>query len=91
MSIDRFVTPVGFDTASLFFDDATSAQSFVPPIWFGRDVTGEAAYEPSAVAVAGVPPIGDLTLNNAALDGVLDLLEPKFSPGALRKPIGERP
>ncbi|GEP09033.1 hypothetical protein [Methylobacterium gnaphalii] len=89
VAIDRFVTPPGLDTASLIFADSDSAQTFVPPVWFGREVTGEAGFEPAAVAIGGVPAGGELTLNNAALDAVLDLLEPRFGLGALRRAVGE--
>ncbi len=79
--IDRYVTPGGLDLVSVVFDDKDQAAAFSTPVWFGREVTDEPAYERSALAIQGVPSTGDMTLTNAALDAVLDLIEPRFGFG----------
>ncbi len=76
--IDRYVTPGGLDLVSVAFDDGDQAAAFSTPTWFGREVTDDTAFERSALAIQGIPATGDMTLTNAALDAVLDLIEPRF-------------
>ncbi len=83
--IDRYVRPSGLDIVSLVFPDAGAAQGFTPPVWFGAEVTADKAYEGQSIALTGVPSTGDIPLNNAALDAVLDLIEPRF--GSNRPPF----
>lgn len=79
--IDRYVSPGSIDLVSVIFDDASQASSFQPPVWFGREVTTEPTFERSALAIQGVPAAGELSLSNAALDAVLDIIEPRFGFG----------
>ncbi|MDP4022383.1 hypothetical protein Q8W71_07100 [Methylobacterium sp. NEAU 140] len=79
--IDRYVTPGSLDLLSVAFDSADEAGAFQPPAWFGRDVTGEGAYERATLAIQGVPAGEEVALSNAALDAVLDLIEPRFGFG----------
>jgi CYTH domain-containing protein len=79
--IDRYVTPGGLDLVSVTFDDKDQAAAFSTPQWLGREVTDDPAYERSALAIQGVPGTGEMTLTNAALDAVLDLIEPRFGFG----------
>lgn len=37
------------------FDDEASARAFVPPAWFGREVTDDLRYRNSALARCGLP------------------------------------
>ena len=83
--VDRYVRPSGLDVVSLVFPDAAAAQGFAPPVWFGAEVTTDKAYDGQAIALTGVPSPGDIPLSNAALDAVLDLIEPRF--GANRPPF----
>ena len=79
--VDRYTQPAGFDLASVAFETEAAAQAFAPPAWFGTEVTGDAAYERHAIALQGVPQAGETSLSNAALDAVLDLIEPRFGLG----------
>jgi CYTH domain-containing protein len=79
--LDRYVSPGNLDVVSVGFDNENDARGFAVPAWFGREVSEEAAYERQAVALEGVPQAGDIALSNAALDAVLDLLEPRFGFG----------
>jgi CYTH domain-containing protein len=79
--IDRYVSPGSLDLVSITFDNETDANAFVAPIWFGREVSSDSAYERHAVALQGPPQAGEISLNNAALDAVLDLIEPRFGFG----------
>ena len=83
--VDRYVRPSGLDIVSLVFPDAAAAQSFTPPVWFGTEVTTDKAYDGQSIALTGVPTPGDIPLSNAALDAVLDLIEPRF--GSNRPPF----
>lgn len=79
--IDRYVSPGSLDLVSVAFDDGGQASAFQAPAWFGREVTNEAAFERAALAIQGVPAAGETSLSNAALDAVLDLIEPRFGFG----------
>lgn len=83
--VDRYVRPSGLDIVSLVFSDAAAAQGFTPPVWFGAEVTTDKAYDGQSIAITGVPNPGDIPLSNAALDAVLDLIEPRF--GSNRPPF----
>lgn len=79
--IDRYVSPGSLDLVSVAFDDASQASAFQAPVWFGREVTNEPTFERSALAIQGVPAASELSLSNAALDAVLDIIEPRFGFG----------
>jgi len=55
-------------------------------VWFGREVTNEPTFERSALAIQGVPAAAELSLSNAALDAVLDIIEPRFGFGRYNSP-----
>ncbi len=76
--VDRYVRPAGLDLVSLVFEEAEAAKAFVPPVWFGAEVSTDAAYHGQAIALTGVPSAGEVPLSNAALEAVLDLIEPRF-------------
>ncbi|KUF08865.1 CYTH domain-containing protein [Pseudoponticoccus marisrubri] len=44
-----------FRLVEVEFDDAAAAKAFIPPDWFGREVTGETAYGNKVMAFDGVP------------------------------------
>jgi CYTH domain-containing protein len=53
--------------------------NFVPPPWFGAEVSDDAAYENRSLAVERRPHVPEVPLSNAALDAVLDLIESRSS------------
>lgn len=79
--IDRYTTPAGLDLINVAFEDENASKAFLQPIWFGPEVTDNAAYDRHAIALQGVPEAERVGLNNAMLDAVLDLLEPRFGMG----------
>jgi CYTH domain-containing protein len=81
IAIDRYVTPGSLDLISVVFDSDGEAAGFQAPNWFGRDVSGDPAFERQSLAIQGVPAAEEVPLNNAALDAVLDLIEPRFGFG----------
>ncbi|MDR7036474.1 MULTISPECIES: hypothetical protein [Methylobacterium] len=84
--IDRYVSPGSLDLISVAFDNENDANGFVAPVWFGREVSQDAAYERHTVALQGPPQAGEINVNNAALDAVLDLIEPRFGFGRYNAP-----
>lgn len=81
IQIDRYTNPAKLDLISVPFDDETTSKAFRVPIWFGTEVTTDAAYDRHAIALQGPPEPARLGLNNAMLDAVLDLFEPRFGMG----------
>lgn len=81
VAIDRYVTPGSLDLISVAFDNDGEAAGFHTPSWFGREVSGEPAFERQSLAIQGVPAAEEVSLSNAALDAVLDLIEPRFGFG----------
>lgn len=81
VTIDRYVTPGNLDLISVAFDNDGDAGAFQTPNWFGREVSSEPAYERQALAIQGVPAGEEVPLSNAALDAVLDMIEPRFGFG----------
>jgi CYTH domain-containing protein len=45
----------GLVVAEVEFEDEAEARAFVPPGWFGREVTDDARYKNHALAVLGLP------------------------------------
>ncbi|HEX8417500.1 MAG TPA: hypothetical protein VF641_07830 [Methylobacterium sp.] len=79
--VDRYSAPGTLDLVSVTFETESEANAFAPPPWFGTEVTSDPAYERHAVAIEGPPRPGEVGLNNAALEAVLDLIEPRFGFG----------
>jgi CYTH domain-containing protein len=79
--IDRFMTPTALDVVSVDFATKAEADAFLPPIWFGTEVTGDDSYTGRAIAIAGRPRAPEVPLSNSALETVLDLLESRPEEG----------
>jgi len=77
--LDRFMTPGPFDLLTVEFEEPAQVSAFSPPAWFGPEVTGDAAYENRAIALNGIPAIGEVPLSNSALESLLDVLENRFA------------
>ena len=46
----------GLVVAEVEFDDEQAAREFMPPAWFGREVTGEPGWANRSLGVDGLPP-----------------------------------
>lgn len=79
--VDRYSAPAPIDMVSLVFENEGEANGFSPPAWFGNEVTDDPSYERHAVALQGPPRMGEVSLSNAALESVLDTIEPRFGFG----------
>jgi CYTH domain-containing protein len=56
VSVDEYVGALdGLIVAEVEFDDEEASRAFMPPAWFGREVTGEAAYANRTLSVEGLP------------------------------------
>ena len=84
--VDRYVAPGALDLLSVAFDEPGQAGAFSPPAWFGPEVSADPAYDRHAVAIQGVPHADEIGLSNAALESLLDLLEPRFGFGRFNAP-----
>ncbi|MCJ2036815.1 hypothetical protein [Methylobacterium sp. J-068] len=79
--IDRYVTPGDLDLVSVSFEGQDEANGFVVPAWFGPEISADPSYDRHAIALQGPPQPGEIALSNAALEAVLDLVEPRFGFG----------
>jgi CYTH domain-containing protein len=79
--VDRFITPGQLDIVSVEFASQADADAFMPPVWFGMEVTGDDSYTNRMIAVVGRPRAPEAPLSNAALETALDLLESRPDEG----------
>ncbi len=73
--IDRFMTPGPLDLVTVEFAARVDADTFLPPVWFGSEVTDDDSYSNRMMAIVGKPRAPEAPLSNAALESMLDLLE----------------
>jgi CYTH domain-containing protein len=73
--LQRFVAPGPLDLLSVEFAVGEDADGFVPPAWFGPEVTQNPAYHRASLARAGLPASDDIPLSSTMLEELLDLLE----------------
>jgi CYTH domain-containing protein len=73
--IDRMTHPGVLDTVSVELDNPDQAAAFVPPVWFGPEITSEPSFGRQVIAFNGVPAPDEIALSNAILEALLDLLE----------------
>ena len=73
--LQRFIAPGSLDLLSVEFAAGEEADGFVPPAWFGPEVTQNPAYHRGSLARTGLPASEDTPLSNAMLEELLDLLE----------------
>src|SRR4051794_32062116 len=73
--LQRFIAPGLLDLLSVEFDEREDAERFVPPAWFGPEVTQNPAYHRGTLARAGIPAPEEIPLSNAMLEELLDALE----------------
>lgn len=88
--IDRFTTPGGLELASIQFATQGEAVAFVPPAWFGDEVSQDQGYSNSKIALAGLPPAAEAPVTDAALHALLDTIEGAAALGTSRQPEHER-
>src|SRR5215211_2387480 len=73
--LQRFIAPGSLDLLSIEFAAGEDGDGFVPPAWFGPEVTQNPAYHRGSLARAGLPAPEDIPLSNTMLEELLDLLE----------------
>src|SRR3954463_4098523 len=73
--LQRFNSPGSLDLLSVEFAAGEDADGFVPPAWFGPEVTQDPAYHRGSLARAGLPASEEIPLSNTMLEELLDMLE----------------
>jgi len=73
--LQRFIAPGPLDLLSVEFAEGEDADGFVPPAWFGPEVTQNSAYHRGSLARTGLPASEDIPLSNTMLDELLDVIE----------------
>src|SRR3954453_14849872 len=73
--LQRFIAPGSMDLLSIEFAAGEDADGFVPPAWFGPEVTQNPAYHRGSLARAGLPESENIPLSNAMLEELLDMIE----------------
>ena len=73
--LQRFIAPGSLDLLSVEFAAGEDADGFVPPAWFGPEVTQNPAYHRGSLARAGLPASDEVPLSNTMLEELLDLLD----------------
>jgi CYTH domain-containing protein len=85
--VQRFEGSDAFARIGVTFPDREAADGFVAPIWFGSEVTDDAAYTNRGLALVGIPRLGELSVSDAALDAIMDALE--AVPEPVRRDVGQ--
>src|ERR671927_499565 len=84
--VQRFNGPHAFVTICVTFPDRETVDQFVRPVWFGGEVTDDAALTNRGLALGGIPRLGELSISDVALNAIMDVLEsqpkPAQGPGA---------
>ena len=73
--LQRFIAPGPLDLLSVEFAQEEGADGFVPPAWFGPEVTQNPAFDRGSLARAGTPAPEEIPLSDAMLEELLDVIE----------------
>jgi len=74
-AICSYSVPASLHLIEVEFQDGKQAGAFVPPIWFGPDVSDDEGFDHTAMATAGLPKQPLVPLSDAAVNAVIDLLD----------------
>jgi CYTH domain-containing protein len=86
--VESFRLPEGLHLIEVQFDEPDQANQFVPPIWFGPEVAGDAGYERNALATKGLPNQPEIALSDDAINALLDHLEqPEGQQGLIQQEV----
>ena len=78
--VQRFNGPHAFATICVTFPDRETVDQFVRPVWFGGEVTDDAALTNRGLALGGIPRLGELSISDLALNAIIDVLESQPKP-----------
>lgn len=73
--LQHFIVPGPLDLLSVELPDGEASEGFVPPVWFGPDVTQNPAYHRESIARVGMPAPDAVLLSDEMLNELLDTLE----------------
>jgi CYTH domain-containing protein len=74
-SVKRFVSPGPLDVVSVPLMNAAEASAFVPPAWFGVEISENENYANWAMAISGVPRSAEAEVSNAGMESLLDMMD----------------
>jgi hypothetical protein len=75
LEVTRFVAPMLAAFIEVRFAGTNEAEAFRPPLWFGPELDKEESCEPRAIALGRRPKPADTTIQNAALEALIDHLD----------------
>jgi len=81
LEVTRFVAPMLAAFIEVRFADTSEAESFRAPLWFGPELAPEESCEPRAIALGRRPKTVDTTIQNAALEALIDHLDARSGRG----------
>jgi CYTH domain-containing protein len=73
--VDRLVAPVALDIVSVEFATVEEGAAFLPPEWFGTEVTQDDSYSRRSIALSGLPHNPEMAVSDAGLNSLLDIIE----------------
>jgi hypothetical protein len=73
--VDRLVAPVALDIVSVEFATVEEGAAFLPPEWFGTEVTQDDSYSRRSIALSGLPHNPEMAVSDARLNSLLDIIE----------------
>ena len=73
--LECFMAPAALDLLTIRFEQDAEADAFMPPPWFGTEVSDVPGFQKHRFALGGPPERDEVPLSKAALDAILDLVE----------------
>ena len=73
--LQHVIVPGPLNLLSVELAEGEDASAFVPPTWFGPEVTQNPAYNRGALARVGLPAPEEIPLSNTMLNDLLDILD----------------
>jgi CYTH domain-containing protein len=83
-ALDGFVLPGGLDLVTVTI--SSDPRFFAPPLWLGREVSGDSDFDVARLALEGLPAVEEREISNVALETLLDYLEGRGVSGSRRPP-----
>jgi CYTH domain-containing protein len=89
--LEHFRQPNPLDLLSVTFGSHAESQEFLPPSWFGAEVSDDAAYQHRGLALKGLTARVEAEVTAGALHSLLDLLEDRVTlPREMKVPQAKR-
>ncbi|MGY6571022.1 MAG: hypothetical protein ACXIVE_18680 [Salinarimonas sp.] len=89
LEVTRFVAPMLAAFIEVRFGDKSEAEAFRPPLWFGPELAQEESCAPRAIALGRRPKQVDTTIQNAALEALIDHLDARSGRGGVSRGLDD--